>query len=291
MYVEPIDHSACSPDCTTSLRLVEDPRGYTITLRASRNDATLEAKTFHFSECLWTSTPQHRRRKMTYLLINSCLLMSPSFILSLLLLFLICVQLQSHCPPFICTVRRQPLSWHGNFRDNKAYPPWVCTTATRSLSHTSSTSAHQRQSLSTQWKVSSLAHASRPKLWWRHSSDALIWPWRRDSALPQKQVLFACTTNFNYHPYLMQDGLSWWLFLPLAQCPPGWLADGRSCYTVSRRGLTWTDAQHSCRGLAAGSHLADMKTLEDQVFISSHLLSHNALLLLWTGLNDQQVAS
>ncbi|XP_037307184.2 phosphatidylinositol phosphatase PTPRQ [Pungitius pungitius] len=72
-----------------------------------------------------------------------------------------------------------------------------------------------------------------------------------------------------------------------AQCPTGWLARGRSCYSVRRTGLTWSDARHSCRGLAAGSHLVDLKTVEDLHFISSHLLKMN-LLLLWTGLNDQQ---
>uniref|UniRef100_A0A3P8T964 C-type lectin domain-containing protein n=1 Tax=Amphiprion percula TaxID=161767 RepID=A0A3P8T964_AMPPE len=74
------------------------------------------------------------------------------------------------------------------------------------------------------------------------------------------------------------------------QCPPGWLADGRSCYTVRRAGLTWSDAQHSCSTLAAGSHLVNLKTLEDLLFLSSYLLTHDNLLLLWTGLNDQQVA-
>lgn len=54
VYVEPIDHSACSPDCNMSLRLVEDPRGYNISLTAISNDATLDAKHFSFSECLWT---------------------------------------------------------------------------------------------------------------------------------------------------------------------------------------------------------------------------------------------
>uniref|UniRef100_A0A3B5A5C3 C-type lectin domain-containing protein n=1 Tax=Stegastes partitus TaxID=144197 RepID=A0A3B5A5C3_9TELE len=52
--------------------------------------------------------------------------------------------------------------------------------------------------------------------------------------------------------------------------------------------LTWSDAQHSCSDLAAGSHLADLKTLEDLLFMSSYLLTHDNLLLLWTGLNDQQ---
>uniref|UniRef100_A0A3Q3G6L6 C-type lectin domain-containing protein n=1 Tax=Labrus bergylta TaxID=56723 RepID=A0A3Q3G6L6_9LABR len=74
----------------------------------------------------------------------------------------------------------------------------------------------------------------------------------------------------------------------ISQCPPGWLANGRSCYIVRRTGLTWREAQLSCRHLAAGSHLADLKTSENQFFIFSHLLSQNNLLLLWTGLNDKQ---
>lgn len=76
-----------------------------------------------------------------------------------------------------------------------------------------------------------------------------------------------------------------------AQCPPGWLAHGSSCYTLRRAGQTWSDAQRRCTDVAAGSHLADLKTPDDLLFISSHLLKHNSLLLLWTGLNDQQVAS
>lgn len=52
VYVEPIDHSACAPDCKISLRLIEDPRGYDITLRANRNGETLDAKTFHFGKYL-----------------------------------------------------------------------------------------------------------------------------------------------------------------------------------------------------------------------------------------------
>uniref|UniRef100_A0A3Q3WP22 C-type lectin domain-containing protein n=1 Tax=Mola mola TaxID=94237 RepID=A0A3Q3WP22_MOLML len=75
----------------------------------------------------------------------------------------------------------------------------------------------------------------------------------------------------------------------LAQCPHGWVASGRSCYSLRRSGLSWSDAQHNCRELAVGSHLADLKTVEDLLFISSQLLKHsNMLLLLWTGLNDQQ---
>uniref|UniRef100_A0A3Q0TBY1 C-type lectin domain-containing protein n=1 Tax=Amphilophus citrinellus TaxID=61819 RepID=A0A3Q0TBY1_AMPCI len=82
---------------------------------------------------------------------------------------------------------------------------------------------------------------------------------------------------------LSMDGL-------IAQCIPSWMAFGRSCYTVRRTGLTWSGAQRSCSDLAVGSHLANLKILEDVFFISSYLLSQNNLLLLWTGLNDQQVA-
>uniref|UniRef100_A0A8C2WEJ1 C-type lectin domain-containing protein n=1 Tax=Cyclopterus lumpus TaxID=8103 RepID=A0A8C2WEJ1_CYCLU len=93
----------------------------------------------------------------------------------------------------------------------------------------------------------------------------------------------SCLYSFPY-VYVSSSSLP---VLPSSQCPPDWLANGRSCYNVRRMGLTWSDAQHSCRGLAVGSHLADLKTVEDLLFISSHLLNLN-LLLLWTGLNDQQ---
>lgn len=79
-----------------------------------------------------------------------------------------------------------------------------------------------------------------------------------------------------------------WCLLP-AQCPHDWLANGRSCYSVRRSGLIWSDAQHRCGGLTTGGHLADLTTPEDLLFVSSHLLTEDNLLLLWTGLNDQQV--
>uniref|UniRef100_A0A3Q4I105 C-type lectin domain-containing protein n=1 Tax=Neolamprologus brichardi TaxID=32507 RepID=A0A3Q4I105_NEOBR len=47
------------------------------------------------------------------------------------------------------------------------------------------------------------------------------------------------------------------------ECPPGWIAIGGSCYIVRRTGLTWSDALHRCSDLAAGSHLANLKSLED----------------------------
>uniref|UniRef100_A0A3B3BK77 C-type lectin domain-containing protein n=1 Tax=Oryzias melastigma TaxID=30732 RepID=A0A3B3BK77_ORYME len=75
-----------------------------------------------------------------------------------------------------------------------------------------------------------------------------------------------------------------------SQCPRGWLASGRSCYSVRTSALSWSGSQSSCRDLAPGGHLADMKSLEDLLFVSSHVLTDN-LVLMWTGLNDQQVTS
>ncbi|XP_071272815.1 phosphatidylinositol phosphatase PTPRQ [Salvelinus alpinus] len=72
-----------------------------------------------------------------------------------------------------------------------------------------------------------------------------------------------------------------------AQCPIGWLASGRSCYSVSRRSLSWGDAQQTCIGMASGGHLVDVKTERDLLLLSSHLTTHNNLLLLWTALNDR----
>ncbi|XP_031657889.1 phosphatidylinositol phosphatase PTPRQ isoform X2 [Oncorhynchus kisutch] len=72
-----------------------------------------------------------------------------------------------------------------------------------------------------------------------------------------------------------------------AQCPIGWLASGRSCHSVSRRSLSWGDAQQTCIGMASGGHLVDVKTERDLLLISSHLTTHNNLLLLWTALNDR----
>ncbi|XP_038872833.1 phosphatidylinositol phosphatase PTPRQ [Salvelinus namaycush] len=73
----------------------------------------------------------------------------------------------------------------------------------------------------------------------------------------------------------------------IAQCPIGWLASGRSCYSVSRRSLSWGDAQQTCIGMASGGHLVDVKTERDLLLLSSHLTTHNNLLLLWTALNDR----
>ncbi|KAJ8003131.1 hypothetical protein DPEC_G00166190 [Dallia pectoralis] len=71
-----------------------------------------------------------------------------------------------------------------------------------------------------------------------------------------------------------------------AQCPVGWLASERSCYSVSGRSLSWVDALQTCMGSASGGHLVDVKTETDLVLLS-HLIAHNYL-LLWTALNDRQ---
>uniref|UniRef100_A0A3P9LQD8 C-type lectin domain-containing protein n=1 Tax=Oryzias latipes TaxID=8090 RepID=A0A3P9LQD8_ORYLA len=92
-------------------------------------------------------------------------------------------------------------------------------------------------------------------------------------------------------PLLMFLSVSLCVFLVPAHCPREWLAKMRSCYSVRTSALSWHDSQCSCKELAPGAHLADMKSWEDLLFVSSHLLTNDNLLLLWTGLNDQQVTS
>lgn len=52
LHAELLDRRACSPVCRAALRLVEDPRGYSVTLGARRGDAALEEKAFRFGERL-----------------------------------------------------------------------------------------------------------------------------------------------------------------------------------------------------------------------------------------------
>ncbi|XP_037623294.1 phosphatidylinositol phosphatase PTPRQ isoform X2 [Sebastes umbrosus] len=216
VYVEPIDHSACTPDCKMSLRLVEDPRGYTVTLRASRNDTTLEAKTFHFIPVSLSSLHVYS------------------------------------------TATTALLTWKLH-RQQSLSTLSLYSTHTQAVAHVFNINSSEANS---RYTVKGLQPGTRFKA---------------------KVVV---TTFIKHLNMTLKQRLS--RGMETAQCPPDWLADGRSCYTVRATGLTWSDAQHSCRGLAAGSHLADFKTVEDLLFISSHLLSHNNLLLLWTGLNDQQ---
>ncbi|KAM8751980.1 phosphatidylinositol phosphatase PTPRQ [Acanthopagrus schlegelii] len=215
VYVEPVDHSACSPRCKISLQLVEDPRGYNITLRASRNDATLEAKSFHFIPVSLSSLRVHS------------------------------------------TMTTAILTW-------KIHRQQSLSTLNLHNTHTHVRHIFNINSseVKSQYAVKGLQPGTRFK------AKVVVTMFLEHLDLTVKQTL--------------STGME------TAQCPRDWLACGESCYTVRRTGLTWGDAQHSCRHLAAGSHLADLKTPEDLIFISSHLLSHNNLLLLWTGLNDQQ---
>ncbi|XP_032379548.1 phosphatidylinositol phosphatase PTPRQ isoform X1 [Etheostoma spectabile] len=215
MYMEPFNHSACSPDCKMSLRLVEDPGGYNITLRASRKDTTLEAKAFHFIP------------------------VSPS-------------SLQVYS-----TTTTALLTWRLH-RQQSVSTLSLYNTQTQSVTHIFNVNSSEANS----WSVKGLQPGTRFKA---------------------KVVV---TTFLKHLNMTLKQSFS--SGMETAQCPPDWLADGRSCYTVRRKGLTWSDAQHHCSGLAAGSHLADLQTLEDLLFISSHLRRHNNLLLLWTGLNDQK---
>ncbi|XP_078139181.1 phosphatidylinositol phosphatase PTPRQ [Centroberyx gerrardi] len=216
VLVDPIDHSACSPDCKMLLRLVEDPGGYNITLRADRSDTTLEAKTFHFIPVSLSSLHVYS------------------------------------------TTTTALLTWKLK-RGQHLSILHLYNTHTQSVTHIFHIDSSERQS---QYTVKGLQPGTRFKA---------------------KIVVTTFLTHLNM---ILKQQLS--IGMETAQCPIGWLANQRSCYTVRRRGLAWSDAQHSCRDLAAGTHLADLKTQEDLLFMSSHLLTHNNLLLLWTGLNDQQ---
>ncbi|XP_008281722.1 phosphatidylinositol phosphatase PTPRQ [Stegastes partitus] len=216
VYVELIYHSACSPDCKISLRMAEDQKGYSITLRASRNDIMLEAKTFHFIPVSLSSFHVHGTTTTALL------------------------KWKIH--------RHQMLSSLSLYNAH-----------TQSVTHTFNINASEIKS---QHTVEGLPPGTRFK------------------------VEAAVTSVLKEYNVTLKQKLS--TFMETARCPPGWLAHGRSCYTVRRTALTWSDAQHSCSDLAAGSHLADLKTLEDLLFMSSYLLTHDNLLLLWTGLNDQQ---
>ncbi|XP_054864399.1 phosphatidylinositol phosphatase PTPRQ isoform X2 [Amphiprion ocellaris] len=216
VYVELIHHSACSPDCQIALRMAEDQNGYNITLRACRNDTTLQAKTFHFVPVSLSSFHVHSSTTAALL------------------------KWKIH--------RHQMLSSLSLYN-----------TRTQSVTHIFNLNSSEIKS---QHTVIGLQPGTRFK------------------------VEVVVTTVLRQFNVTLKQRLS--TFMETAQCPPGWLADGRSCYTVRRAGLTWSEAQHSCSTLAAGSHLVNLKTLEDLLFLSSYLLTHDNLLLLWTGLNDQQ---
>ncbi|XP_041652025.1 phosphatidylinositol phosphatase PTPRQ [Cheilinus undulatus] len=215
VHLEPVDRSACSPDCKMSLRLVEDPKGYTITMRASKNDSTLETKTFHFVPVPLVS-----------LHVNSTTTSA-----------LLTWKLQ----------RQQTLSTLS-----------VHNTHTQSVAHIIINSSKPKS----EYKVKDLQPGTHFKI------KVVVTTLLKDQNLTFKQRLD--------------------VGMETAQCPPGWLANERGCYIVRRIALTWREAAHSCRDLAAGSHLADLKSPEDLLFTFTHLLNQKNLLLLWTGLNDRK---
>ncbi|XP_068595364.1 phosphatidylinositol phosphatase PTPRQ [Brachionichthys hirsutus] len=216
VYVEPITHSACSPDCRISMQLIEDPSGYNITLRSSRDDASFEAKSFHFVPVS----------------------MSSIRVLSSTTTAVLMWKLHRH----------QTLSTLSLY-----------DARTHSVTHIFDINSSEVRS---RYVVKGL----RPGTHFRADAVVTTFLARCDVTLKQRLSIDAET----------------------AQCPPNWLANGRSCYTVKRTRLTWREAHHRCRTLGAGSHLGDLTTPESILFISSHLLGQNALPLLWTGLNGQQ---
>lgn len=111
----------------------------------------------------------------------------------------------------------------------------------------------------------------------------------KDLNVTVKQSLYTGAETGNEHIWAADAYLLMINPVFLACCPHEWLANGGRCYSVRRSGLTWREAQRGCRDLAAGSHLADLETLEELLFVASHVLRQNNLLLLWIGLNDQQV--
>uniref|UniRef100_A0A8C5G398 C-type lectin domain-containing protein n=1 Tax=Gouania willdenowi TaxID=441366 RepID=A0A8C5G398_GOUWI len=58
------------------------------------------------------------------------------------------------------------------------------------------------------------------------------------------------------------------IFLSYSHCSVGWLANGRSCYSVRRAERTWSVAQRTCSSLISGGHLADLKIPEDRLLHS-----------------------
>ncbi|XP_067356322.1 phosphatidylinositol phosphatase PTPRQ isoform X2 [Channa argus] len=216
VYVEPINQSACTPNSKMSLQLVEDQRGYNVTLTASSNGVSLETKTFHY--------------------VPVCL--SSFHVYSTATTALLTWKLH----------RNQSLSAFSLYNTN-----------TQSVTQIVDINSSEAKS---QYTIKGLQSGTRFK------------------------ASVVVTTFLKRLNVILKQRLT--IGMETARCPPGWLANERSCFTVRRTGLRWSEAQQSCKHLAAGSHLADLKTLDDLLFVSSHLVSHNNLLLLWTGLNDQQ---
>ncbi|XP_029010469.1 phosphatidylinositol phosphatase PTPRQ isoform X2 [Betta splendens] len=216
VYVDPISPSACSPKCRMSLLLVRDQMGYNITVRASKHDMTLEAKSFHFVPVSLSS-----------------------------------LRLYS-------TTTTALLTWKLD-RCHSLSSLSLYNTNTQSVTHVLGVHSSEAES---RIEVKGLQPGTRFK------------------------ANVGVSTFLEQLHVILKQQLS--IGVETARCPAGWLASGRSCFTVRGRGLSWSDARQSCKQLAPRSHLADVKTQDDLLFLSSHLLSQNSPLLLWTGPPDQQ---
>ncbi|XP_077423433.1 uncharacterized protein LOC144053175 [Vanacampus margaritifer] len=213
VYVESFGGFACRPDCKFSLRLAEDPEGYSITLRAFRNGVIYEEKGFHYVPA---SLP----------------------------------------------------SFHVSTSTSAATLTWKLP---------------REQSLST-WSLYNARTGSLTHVFNVDSSESSF-----TAKGLQTETLFKSNlvvTSFLKHLNItLRQRLS--IHLETAHCHTDWLANGRSCYTVSRTASARKDAEHVCQKWAAGSHLAELKTKEDLLFVSSHLQGHNAWLLMWMRLSGK----
>uniref|UniRef100_A0A8C6TVA5 C-type lectin domain-containing protein n=1 Tax=Neogobius melanostomus TaxID=47308 RepID=A0A8C6TVA5_9GOBI len=70
---------------------------------------------------------------------------------------------------------------------------------------------------------------------------------------------------------------------PPPQCPVDWLSFNGSCFLVSRRSRSWSDAQEFCVSL--GAHLAIILTAEEQTFVWN-LLPRGHWNAFWIGITD-----
>ncbi|CAB1323132.1 unnamed protein product, partial [Coregonus sp. 'balchen'] len=216
VWLDPIGHSECSPDCRLLLRLANEPGGSDITLKAIKNNTTLKTKTFHIAP-----VPL------------SCLRVEVTTTSTLL----------------TCSLQNRQsltaLSLHNTH-----------------IKHTHTEYTHTEHTHTSSYVVRGL----QPGAYYSITAELTT---------PLTHLNISLTQRLH-------------TTMETAQCPIGWLASGRSCYSVSRRSLSWGDAQQTCMGMVSGGHLVDVKTERDLLLLSSHLTTHNNLLLLWTALNDRQ---
>ncbi|XP_055078550.1 phosphatidylinositol phosphatase PTPRQ [Periophthalmus magnuspinnatus] len=216
VHEEPVDRLSCTPDCTLSFHIVEDSRGYRVTLTPRTNNSrTLAQRTFDFSPVPLSSF----RLSSTTTSVSLAWSLPRQHLLSTLVLYDL---------------------------DDGSVIRTVDINSTAGQSH---------------YTVKDVQPGARVK------------------------AAVMVSAFLNYPSVTVKQRLS--MVIQTAQCPPGWLPNRRHCYTVEKKPLAWSQARQSCSDRAAGSHLADLKTRQDLYFITSHLMSLNSLLLLWTALNDR----